>query len=55
MVSNAEFFRTTFRLPGKQRAHVDASASDAVIACPSAQHFPRTAAKIKHAGTRLQA
>jgi len=45
-ISNAEFYSSQFRLLGEQRAHVDASAGNAVIASPGAKHLPRTAAKI---------
>ena len=39
---------------GEQPAHVDAGADDAVIACPDAQHLPRTAAEVEHSGPRFQ-
>ena len=54
LMGDAEFFSTEFRLLGEQLAHVDAGADDAVIACPGAQHLPRTAAEVEHSGTRLQ-
>jgi len=37
-----------------QPAHVDAGADDSVIACPGAQHLPRTAAEVEHSGSRFQ-
>ena len=55
LIGDAEFYSTEFRLLGEQLAHVDASADDAVIACPGAQHFPRTAAEVEHSGPRFQA
>ena len=54
LMSDAEFFRTAFRLLGEQPAHVDAGADDSVIACPRAQHLPRTAAEVEHPGARFQ-
>ena len=54
MISDAEFFSTEFRLLGKQLAHVDAGADDAVVPCPSAQHLPRTAAEVNHSGAQFQ-
>ena len=39
---------------GEQLAHVDAGADDSVIACPGAQHLPRTAAEVEHSGPRFQ-
>jgi hypothetical protein len=41
-------------LLGEQLAHVDAGADDTVIACPGAQHLPRTAAEVEHSGPRFQ-
>ena len=40
LLGNAQFFRTASRLFGELRAHVNAGAGDAVIACPGAQHLP---------------
>ena len=54
LIGDAEFFSTEFRLLGEQLAHVDAGADDAVIACPGAQHLPRTAAEVEHSGPRFQ-
>jgi len=54
-IGDAEFFSTAFRLLGEQLAHVDAGADDAVIARPGAQHLPRTAAEVEHAGPPFQA
>jgi len=54
LIGDAEFFSTEFRLLGEQLAHVDADADDAVIACPGAQHLPRTAAEVEHSGPRFQ-
>ena len=54
LIGDAEFFSTEFRLLGEQPAHVDAGAGDAVIACPGAQHLPRTAAEVEHSGPRFQ-
>jgi hypothetical protein len=54
LIGDAEFFGTAFRLLGEQPAHVDAGADDAVIACPGAQHLPRTAAEVEHSGPRFQ-
>jgi len=53
-IGNAEFFSTEFRLLGEQLAHVDAGADDSVIACPGAQHLPRTAAEVEHPGSPFQ-
>jgi len=50
LIGDAEFFSTVFRLLGEQLAHVDADADDAVVACPGAQHLPRTAAEVEHSG-----
>src|SRR5512136_3153477 len=55
LIGDAELFSTEFRLLGEQLAHVDADADDAVIACPGAQHLPRTAAEVEHSGPRFQA
>ena len=54
LVGDAEFYSTEFRLLREQLAHVDAGADDAVIACPGAQHLPRTAAEVEHSGPRFQ-
>src|SRR5512138_3869234 len=54
LIGDAEFISTAFRLLGEQLAHVDADADDAVIACPGAQHLPRTAAEVEHSGPRFQ-
>ena len=53
-IGDAEFFSTQFRLLGEQLAHIDAGADDTVIACPGAQHLPRTAAQVEHSGPRFQ-
>jgi hypothetical protein len=50
LIGDAEFFSAEFRLLGEQLAHVDAGADDSVIACPGAQHLPRTAAEVEHSG-----
>ena len=55
LVGYAKFFRTQFRLCGKQLAHIDADAGDAVIASPGAQHLARTAAQVEHSVPRFQA
>ena len=39
---------------GEQLAHIDAGADDPVIASPDAQHLPRTAAEVEHAGPRFK-
>jgi hypothetical protein len=54
LIGDAEFYGTEFRLLGEQLAHVDAGADDAVIACPGAQHLPRTAAEVEHSGPPFQ-
>ncbi len=54
LIGDAEFYSTEFRLLGEQPAHVDAGADNAVIACPGAQHLPRTAAEVEHSGPRFQ-
>src|SRR5512137_134479 len=54
LIGDAEFYSTEFRLPGVQLAHVDADADDAVIACPGAQHLPRSAAEVENSGPRFQ-
>ena len=51
---HAQLHRAALGLRSEQRAHVDARADDAVIACPSAQHLPRTAAQVKHPLPRRQ-
>lgn len=51
---HAQLHRTALGLRGEQGAHVDARADDAVIARPSAQHLPRTAARIQHPPPRRQ-
>ena len=48
LIGDAEFYSTEFRLLGEQLAHVDAGADDTVIACPGAQHLPRTATEVEH-------
>jgi hypothetical protein len=53
-IGHAEFFSAEFRLLGEQAAHVDAGADDPVIACPGAQHLPRTAAEVEHSGRCFQ-
>src|SRR5512137_2809430 len=54
LIGDAEFFSTEFCLLGEQLAHVDADADDSVIACPCAQHLPRTATEVEHSGPRFQ-
>ena len=54
LIGDAEFFGAEFRLLREQLAHVDAGADDAVIACPNAQHLPRTAAEVEHSNPRFQ-
>src|SRR5512143_3710503 len=54
LTGDTECFSAEFRLLGEQRAHVDAGADDSVIACPGAQHLPRTAAEVEHSGPRFQ-
>src|SRR5512139_3338276 len=54
LIGDTEFFSAEFRLLGEQLAHVDAGADDSVIACPGAQHLPRTATEVEHPGSRFQ-
>ncbi len=54
LVGDAELLGAESCLLGEQLAHVDAGADDAVIACPGAQHLPRTAAEVEDAGSRFQ-
>src|SRR5512147_745979 len=54
LIGDAEFFSAEFRLLGEQLAHADAGADTSVIACPGAQHLPRTAAEVEHSGPRFQ-
>src|SRR5512139_413659 len=54
LICDAQFFSAEFRLLGEQLAHVDAGADDSVIACPGAQHLPRTAAEVEHSGPCFQ-
>ena len=54
LIGDPEFFSAESRLLGEQLAHVDAGADDSVVACPGAQHLPRTAAEVEHSGPRFQ-
>ncbi len=45
---------TKFGLFSEQLAHGAADADNAVIACPGAQHLPRTAAEIEYSVSRFQ-
>src|SRR5690606_25526674 len=53
-IGDPELFGTQFRLVGEQLAHVDTSAANPVVACPSAQHLARTAAEVQNMGCWFQ-
>src|SRR5690606_12043812 len=48
LLGGPELVGTQFRRLGEQLAHVDASAANPIVACPSAQHLARTAAEVQN-------